>query len=121
MALPQPRADAAAVVTGASSGIGEEFARQIASRGYNVILVARREDRLQALAEQIGGTIRAEVVGADLSNPAAVLAIPERVSALGLEIDILVNNAGFGYIGHFVDGPLKGQLDLIRVNCEALV
>jgi short-subunit dehydrogenase len=122
MALPPPRDDGAALVTGASSGIGEHFARALAERGYNLVLLARRTDRLEGLAKQLGPTgVRAEVVSADLRNAADVRAVAARVAELGLETDILVNNAGFGWNGRFVESDLQSQVGQIRVNVEALV
>src|SRR6185503_3225 len=110
-----------AVVTGASSGIGEEFARQLAARGYNLVLVARRADRLEALAQQLGGAnVRAEALPCDLEQAEATRALPSRVAELGLEVDVLVNNAGFGTNGPFVERPLESQVGQIRVNCEAM-
>ena len=72
MSLPPPSPDSIALVTGASSGIGEQFARQLAQRGYRVALVARREDRLTALAEELGGQNRATVIAADLADPGSL-------------------------------------------------
>ena len=86
-----------ALVTGASAGLGEEFARQLAARGYDLALVARRGDRLEALAEDLRGShdgIRVEVIAADLSSPYAPDAIAARTAELGLKIDYLINNAG---------------------------
>ena len=86
-----------ALVTGASAGLGEEFARQLAARGHDLVLVARRQDRLEALAEELPGDhdgIRIEVVAADLSSPYAPDMIATRVAELGLEVDYLINNAG---------------------------
>lgn len=122
MALPPPRDNGAALITGASSGIGEEFARQLAARGYNVVLVARRGQRLNALAAQLGPrAVRAEVEVADLQAPEMVRALPARVAERGLEIDLLINNAGFGSYGAFADSRLEGEVGQIRVNVEALV
>ncbi len=122
MSLPPQRNDGAALVTGASSGIGEELARQLASRGYNLILVARREDRLSKLADELSAQrVRAEALVADLADAGAIEALPGRVAELGLEVDILVNNAGFGSVKRFVDSSLESQTGQIRVNCEALV
>jgi short-subunit dehydrogenase len=122
MALPPPRDNGAALVTGASSGIGDQFARRLAERGYNLVLVARRSDRLEALAKQLGPTgVRAEVLAADLRDAAEVRGIPARVAERGLETDILVNNAGFGWNGRFVESDLQSQVGQIRVNVEALV
>jgi short-subunit dehydrogenase len=106
-----------ALVTGASSGIGEEFAKALAERGYDLVLVARRKERLQRLAE--GLPTEAHAVECDLGSEAAELA--GKVSQLGAEIDLLVNNAGFGSRGHFLQVPEGRDAELIRVNCEAVV
>jgi uncharacterized protein len=107
----------AALVTGASSGIGEQFARQLAGRGYDLILVARREERLEQLAGELPGT--AHVVPCDLASEAGSLA--DRVAELGVDVDLLVNNAGFGTYGHFVDLDSEREAEEVRVNCEAVV
>jgi uncharacterized protein len=106
-----------ALITGASSGIGEEFARQLAGRGYDLVLVARRKDRLQQLAEQIPTT--AHVIACDLASEAAEL--PDRVANLAVDVDLLVNNAGFGLRGHFVELDAEREAEMVRVNCEAVV
>jgi uncharacterized protein len=106
-----------ALVTGASSGIGAEFAKQLAQRGYEVILVARRADRLEQLASELPGT--AHVVPCDLINDAPSLA--GKVAALGVEVDVLVNNAGFGTHGRFVGIDAAREAEEVRLNCEALV
>jgi short-subunit dehydrogenase len=122
MALPPPQSGSTAVITGASSGIGEEFARQLAARGHGVFLVARREERLRALAddlERLHG-IRAEVATANLEDAAEVEALPGLVAERGLDVEILVNNAGFTTVGDVHANPDR-QVGMIRVNCEALV
>jgi uncharacterized protein len=107
-----------ALVTGASSGIGEQFARQLAERGYELVLVARREDRLKRLAESLLPAT-AHVVRCDLATEADEL--PARVSELGAEVDLLVNNAGFGTSGPFLDHDPHRDSEQVRVNCEAVV
>jgi short-subunit dehydrogenase len=106
-----------ALVTGASSGIGAEFAKQFSARGYEVILVARRAERLEQLASQLPGP--AHVVPCDLADDAASL--PGRVADLGLQIDVLVNNAGFGTHGRFADIDPARDAQQVRLNCEAVV
>jgi uncharacterized protein len=106
-----------ALVTGASSGIGEEFARALARRGHDLILVARRVDRLEQLAAEL--PVQAHVVACDLAAEAA--ALPGRVAALGVEVDLLVNNAGFGTWGRFLDQDAEREARQVRVNCEAVV
>lgn len=104
-----------AIVTGASAGIGEEFARQLKQRGYDVVLVARRRDRLEIIAAEIEG---AEVIEADLSKPEGVAKVCERI-AKG-DIEMLVNNAGFGINGVFGDVPVERELEEIDLNVRAL-
>jgi short-subunit dehydrogenase len=106
-----------ALVTGASAGIGEEFAKQLSQRGYEVILVARRLDRLERLASEL--PTQAHAVACDLATEAASL--KEKVDALGLEVDLVVNNAGFGTHGHFAEIDPVRDAELVRVNCEAVV
>jgi uncharacterized protein len=106
-----------ALVTGASSGIGDHFARKLAGRGYDLVLVARREDRLKELAEQLPTTTH--IIACDLGSEAA--ALPGKVDDLGVEVDLLVNNAGFGLRGRFADLPPERQAEMVRVNCEAVV
>jgi uncharacterized protein len=107
----------AALITGASSGIGEEFARQLAAIGYDVILVARRKERLENLAEEL--PTNAQVVTCDLGSEAGEL--PGKVAKLGVDVDLLVNNAGFGLRGHFADLDAGREAEMVRVNCEAVV
>jgi short-subunit dehydrogenase len=106
-----------ALITGASAGIGEEFARQLAGRGYDLILVARRRDRLEQLAEQVPTT--AHAVECDLATEAPRL--PGEVEKLGLDVDLLVNNAGFGLRGRFLELDAERQAEMVRVNCESIV
>jgi short-subunit dehydrogenase len=106
-----------ALITGASAGIGEEFARQLAGRGYDLILVARRKDRLEQLAEQVPTT--AHVMECDLASQAAKL--PAEVEKLGVEVDLLVNNAGFGNRGRLLEQDAEREAEMVRLNCEAVV
>jgi short-subunit dehydrogenase len=106
-----------ALITGASSGIGEEFAKALGDRGYELILVARREDRLKKIGE--GLPTNAQIVTCDLASEAADL--PGKVAKLGVDVDLLVNNAGFGLRGRFAELPADRQAEMVRVNCEAVV
>jgi short-subunit dehydrogenase len=106
-----------ALVTGASSGIGEQFARQLAARGHDLVLVARRADRLESLAADL--PTEARVVACDLTTNAASLA--GRVGELGVEVDLLVNNAGFGTSGPFLEHDPGRDAEQVRLNCEAVV
>ena len=123
MALPMPVSGATALVTGASSGIGADIARQLAERGHGVTLVARREDRLGALAQEIESKlhVRTDVIGCDLSDAAARERLVAEISARGLDVSVLVNNAGFGSAGQFQDLDLDGELRMVRTNVEAVV
>lgn len=105
------------LVTGASAGLGAEFARQCAARGDEVVLVARREDRLRALAGEIG---RAHVVAADLAAPGASEKLVSDLRAQGLSVACLINNAGFGLAGKFADLPLARQREMLDLNVAAL-
>ncbi len=106
------------LVTGASAGLGAEFARQCAALGDELVLVARRRDRLDALAAELGG--RVHVVPADLAAPGAAASLLYRVEALGLTAGTLINNAGFGLTGRFADLPLDRQLEMIDLNVRLL-
>jgi hypothetical protein len=111
-----------ALVTGASSGIGAALARELASHGTKLILTARRRDRLQALAGELGtkGT-ETRVVVADLNDPSAPQLIYDATEGAGIVVDILINNAGLGQYGAFVISDTDQQLSQVRVNCEAMV
>ena len=106
-----------ALITGASSGIGEQFARQLAARGHDLVLVARRADRLERLAAEL--PTEAHAVPCDLATDAASLR--DRVAELGIEVELLVNNAGFGTSGPFLDNDPNRDAEEVRVNCEAIV
>lgn len=123
MALPDPTATSTALVTGASSGIGEEIARQLAERGHGVTLVARREDRLRTLAEDLHEThgVRAESIGADLGSDAGRDEMLAQIAVLGLDVEILVNNAGFGGSGDVHKTDPERLAGMVALNCETLV
>ncbi len=110
-----------ALVTGASSGLGETFARQLAKKGYDLVLVARRKDRLEALAQETASAhgVKAEVIEADLAQDAGVSAVNKRIASG--DIDFLVNCAGFGTLGEFASLPLERELEEIDLNVRALV
>lgn len=106
-----------ALITGASSGIGEQMARQLAAVGCNLILVARRTDRLNALAGELGA-VTVDVITADLADPEAPEAVFAQTQADGRQVDILINNAGFGF-----QKPLLAvdQLGMVDVNVRSLL
>lgn len=112
-----------ALVTGASYGIGEAFAQRLAAEGAHLILTARSQERLEALArslrERFG--VNVAIIVADLAEPSAPASIFAEVRRQGLQVDLLVNNAGFGAAGDFARLPLDRQLEMIQVNVMALV
>lgn len=110
------------LITGASSGFGEEFARQYAEQGHPLVLVARRLDRMQALAETLRRQYRIEVVveQVDLSEIEAVVQLHRRLRECGMAIDILINNAGHGLQGPFVDGQLDATLAMVQLDVASL-
>jgi uncharacterized protein len=117
--LPPTRDDGVVIVTGASSGIGEEIAREFARRGYRLVLVARRADRLTALAEELHGA--AHVLPIDLSNRDERATLPDQVAALGVQADILVNNAGLATLGPVAASNPGAELTLVEVDVAAVV
>ncbi|MCZ2114790.1 MAG: SDR family oxidoreductase [Anaerolineae bacterium] len=116
--LPRGRA----LITGASSGIGEEFARQLAAGGFDLTLVARREDRLQALAAELNAAygIHADVLVADLSEDEGIARVADAIGR-SPDITLLINNAGFGTNGDFLDVALERHLAMIHVHIIATV
>lgn len=112
-----------ALITGASSGIGAEFARQLAATGHDLVLVARSVDRLEALAARLRAAhgVRCEVVAQDLAAPDATGRVAGALHALGITVDLLVNNAGFGTAGRFEDLPSQREHDELMVNVVAPV
>lgn len=118
MSLPEPSPQSVALVTGASAGIGREFARALAERGHGVALVARRAERLEALAAELREKhgVRAEVAAADLADPQARTGLVEELDRRGATVSILVNNAGFGIYSAFSasdPGREREQLDVL--------
>ena len=111
------------LITGASSGIGAAFARKLAARGRNVLLVARSEDKLIALCNELGRltSIRAQYLALDLRDPAARSQLFEETKQRGLEIDMLINNAGFGSMNDFTKLDLEHELEMIELNITAVV
>jgi short-subunit dehydrogenase len=113
-----------ALVTGASSGIGAEFAVQLAAQGVNLVLVARRADRLEALRGRLlerHPALRVDVVPTDLAAVGATAELAAQLHEAGQQIDVLVNNAGVGFHGPFADEPADKVAAEIRLNCGALV
>jgi short-subunit dehydrogenase len=110
------------LITGASSGFGEEFARQYAEQGHSLVLVARRLDRLQNLAEALRQQFRIEVVveQVDLADVAAITRLHQRLRERGIAIDLLINNAGHGLQGAFLDGPLDAALAMVQLDVASL-
>lgn len=112
----------AVLITGASSGFGEEFARQYARLGHRLVLVARRLDRLEELAASLRQeyTIEVQVEQVDLSDIQAVTELHQRLTAQGIVIDILINNAGHGLQGAFLDSPAEAILSMIQLDITSL-
>ncbi len=111
-----------ALITGASSGIGEAFAEQLAAQHCNLVIVARRLERLQQLKarlEQQHG-IKVTVISSDLTQPSAANDIYQQLQSQGIQVDVLVNNAGLGHHGKFIEVPVGQQLATLMVNINAL-
>ena len=117
-----PPEKSTALITGASAGIGRELAKQFASHGHDLILVARNRDALEALAGTLEGKhgIKATVIACDLSDPDSPQRLFDSTVSEGLDVDILVNNAGFGFAGEFADTDIDRELDMIQVNIAAV-
>ena len=111
------------LITGASSGIGEVFARKLAARGRNVLLVARSEEKLITLCNELGrsNSIRAQHVTMDLSQPESPARLFDEAEKRGLIVDMLINNAGFGSFGDFTKLEVERELNMIDLNVRSLV
>ncbi len=112
-----------AVVTGASSGLGEEFARQLAARGLRLTLTARTRSKLETLASELSARhgVDVAVVVADLGSSGGPEGLCRDVDALGTAVDVLINNAGFGSAGPLVSADGERQAAMVRLNCESVV
>lgn len=112
-----------AIVTGASSGLGEEFARQLAAAGIHLVLVARRKDRLAATARDLmqAHGIQTRVISADLSLPDTPQMIYDQLRADGIAVDVLINNAGFGLYGKFTDIAWEREQQMLDVDIATVV
>jgi short-subunit dehydrogenase len=106
-----------ALITGASAGLGVEFARQLSERGHRLVLAARRKERLERLAKELGN---ARAVAIDLSKPNAAAKLMADLEAAGEQVEILVNNAGFGLIGRFAELDARRLRQMIDLNVGAL-
>ncbi|HMJ11286.1 MAG TPA: SDR family oxidoreductase [Polyangiaceae bacterium] len=111
------------LVSGASSGIGAEFARQMARDGAHLVLTARREHELERLARKLAAAhhVETHVVTGDLSEPGGAERVCRSVDQIGVPIDHLINNAGFGSVGPFVETDAARQASMVRLNCESLM
>ena len=111
-----------ALVTGASSGFGVEFARELARYGSNLIITARRQERLEGLKEELvqNQGISVEVIPKDLSDVDAPLQLFNQINSKGIDVDVLINNAGFGLFGEFVDLDWQDQAEMLKLNILSL-
>src|SRR3954466_11349833 len=117
MALPPPQPDATCLVTGASSGIGSDIARELARRGYGVTLSARREDRLRTLADELAETgVRAEAIACDVTDADSRAKLIAAIAERGLGVEVLVNNAGYGSGGLFQELDGDSEVRMVQTN-----
>lgn len=112
-----------ALITGASSGLGEQFALQLARQHYDLVIVARRAERLASVAERAkaAGAAQVEIIAADLGRRAAAQEICDELASKSLTVDYLVNNAGFGTSGYFRELPLEREIEQIELNVTSVV
>jgi len=115
--LAEPARQPVALITGASAGLGAEFARQLSKRGHRLVLVARRKERLDALAAELG---KARAVAIDLSIPGAAAELMADIDNAGEQIELLINNAGFGLRGYFANQDPARLRQMIDLNCGVL-
>lgn len=111
-----------ALITGASSGLGVDFAHELAAEGYHLVLVARRAERMQTLAADIEAqhAIRTKVIALDLSVPNASLSLKHQLDQEHIAIDVLINNAGFGIFGDFLDEAVEKTSNMVQLNITSL-
>lgn len=123
VSLPRPTQNGVALITGASSGIGACFAGELAARGHGLVLVARRKERLDALAEELRAThgVLVETIAADLAKPASRGRLPGTIKRKGLEVEVLVNNAGFATQGPFDKSDSEREVEQVRLLVENVV
>jgi hypothetical protein len=121
--LPEPSVSNTALVTGASSGIGAAIAKELASHGYSLVLVSRRDERLRSLATEISAEhdVEAEIVTVDLADEAQRDQLQSELGGRGRAVEVLVNNAGFGHQADFAPSPRDRMVEMVRVNVEAVV
>jgi short-subunit dehydrogenase len=123
VALPEPDIHSTCLVTGASSGIGSEIARELGRRGFGLTLVARREERLRELADELTAQhgVHAEPMSCDVTSERDRQKLVKAIDDRGVTVDVLVNNAGFGSAGRFWELDSDKEVQMVRTNCEAIV
>ncbi|MGI8632850.1 MAG: SDR family NAD(P)-dependent oxidoreductase [Solirubrobacterales bacterium] len=123
MSLPQPTSNSVSLVTGASAGIGQEIARELARRGRDLVITARRKERLEELSEQLQADhgVSVWVVPADLATEDGRQTLTDAISKEKLWVDVLVNNAGYGSGGRFDTLDAVSETTMVGLNCEAVV
>jgi short-subunit dehydrogenase len=123
LSLPDPTPTSCALITGASAGIGRATARELATRGHGLVLVARRKERLDELARELADEhgVRAKAIACDLADPEARDVLKGQIAELGLDVEILVNNAGFATGGPFHESDPARELEQVRLLVEAVV